>query len=138
MEQLRIFQTRQSATLRSFGVHTHFAQEHIMSSLKLALLWVSAAVLVIGLGLFATASADRHTATRSPAMSPASAPAAQPQAPSSTTQDVQCLADTAEQPLSLKAPAAAACPSGTAFTCCSCGGCGCRPQRISPANWCGC
>lgn len=30
------------------------------------------------------------------------------------------------------------CRTGYSWTCCPCGGCGCRPQWMSPANWCAC
>lgn len=101
-----------------------------MISIKHVLLWLSMAVVILGLGAFASSSPDRSAAP-----SPAAARAADP-APASHG-ELQCAADAVDQPLAV-APAAAACPSGTAFTCCRCGGCGCRPQRISPANWCGC
>jgi len=30
------------------------------------------------------------------------------------------------------------CGPGLTWTCCPCGGCGCRPENISPRNFCGC
>lgn len=110
-----------------------------MTSFKLALLWVSAGVLAVCLGMFSTASADRAVARSTPAMSaPAGAAAVHAQPQQSKADDgVTCQAESTPLQLGPSAPQAA-CPSGSAWTCCRCGGCGCRPQHISPANWCAC
>jgi len=34
--------------------------------------------------------------------------------------------------------AGSSCPPKHTWTCCPCGGCGCRPWSMSPKNWCGC
>ncbi|WP_394834931.1 hypothetical protein LVJ94_51375 [Pendulispora rubella] len=34
--------------------------------------------------------------------------------------------------------ATASCPAKHSWTCCPCGGCGCRPWTMSPRNWCQC
>jgi hypothetical protein len=103
-------------------------------------LWISAGVMFLSLGLFSPASSDQPVASKSAVTSPShgevAPPVAQP-APATSAEELQCAAQSAEP--SLPAPTVqAACPSGTAFTCCRCGGCGCRPQNISPTNWCAC
>lgn len=109
-----------------------------MTSLKLALLWVSAAVIAVCLGMFSTASADRAVAKAAPAMSAPTAAAVHASPQQSRADDgVTCQADVSPLHLGPAAPQAT-CPSGSAWTCCRCGGCGCRPQHISPANWCAC
>jgi hypothetical protein len=111
-----------------------------MTSLKLALLWVSAGVLVVCLGMFSTAAADHQVAKATPTMTAPAAqatPAAAPAQSTAPTNDLSCQASA--NPLSLGGGAPqAACPTGSAWTCCRCGGCGCRPQHISPTNWCAC
>lgn len=119
--------------------------------IRYLLLSISAGVLFLSLGLFSP-DAGRSVAPTVPAASPASdkaaVPAARPElpaipdalklpAPASGAQP--CAAPPIDAPSS-SAPTTvqAACPSGTVFTCCRCGGCGCRPMRISPTNWCAC
>ena len=117
-----------------------------MSTLKLALVSVSAALLIC-LGLFSTASADRHaTPTVSAAASHStSSAAAKPVLQQSTRSDDSCSNAPAAASLTLQSnavassgPSTAACPTNTVYTCCRCGGCGCRPRNISPTNWCAC
>lgn len=120
--------------------------------IKFVALWISAGVLFLSLGLFSPDAAYRPVAPAVPATSPASdhaLPTARPELP--TIPDVLRLPATpapgespcAAQPIDPPSPSApttiqAACPTGTAWTCCRCGGCGCRPMHISPTNWCAC
>lgn len=117
-----------------------------MSSLKHALLWVSAAVVIVALGFFSIAQADRGAAPMKAQVTAQStaadqAPAkAQPQQSKLGGEQATCGAELTAPSLALQAsgPVAAACPTNTSYTCCPCGGCGCRPRNISPANWCAC
>lgn len=119
-----------------------------MSSLKIALLSVTAAMLVLCLGLFSTASADHRATGKAPAEAKMTA-----QAQQSVQQSVQADASCGGDPASLLTlqpdqgahgsswlggPETSACPTNTVYTCCRCGGCGCRPRNISPTNWCAC
>ena len=118
--------------------------------IKFVALWISAGVLFLSLGLFTPDSSSQHVAPVIPAASPASdqlaPPAKLPAIPASLTLPVTPATDQAPcaaQPIDPPSPSArttiqAACPSGTAWTCCRCGGCGCRPMHISPTNWCAC
>jgi hypothetical protein len=107
-------------------------------------------MLLVSLGSLSTASADRNTASTTPSVAPASARVdasqAQSQEQRATTRclDEQpaasLLALTPTEPTSssaadASATTAATCPSGQAWTCCSCG-CGCRKSTISPKNFC--
>jgi hypothetical protein len=117
-----------------------------MSTIKLALVSISAAVLIC-LGLFSTASADRHTSS-SPAVSaasPSTGAAATRPMQSTLNDEGSCSSAPAAAQLTLQSnavassgPSTMACPTNTVYTCCRCGGCGCRPRNISPANWCAC
>ena len=104
-----------------------------MTSLKLALLWVSAGVLVVVLGLFS--SIAERPASAGTAMAPAAA-VDQPMQSKAAGEEI-CQGG---GPLSLapEAPQDAICGSGFTWTCCPCGGCGCRNQHMSPANFCAC
>jgi hypothetical protein len=108
-----------------------------MTSVKSMFLCIAAGVLLVSFGLFSQVLADHHVEKSASVVSPTSdsadPPAAQPSG------DLQCGAETTRQPLSLEPSVEPrSCPKGTAHTCCPCGGCGCRPQNISPANWCAC
>ena len=105
------------------------------------LLRISLGLLLVSLGLFSAASADR-TITAPPAAYSARQPAGQPQPAAVDTP--RCAPDSAasaSEPaaaavLTLEsAESAASCPSGTVLTCCKCG-CDCRKSTISPQNFC--
>ena len=102
-----------------------------MSKIRLVLVSVSTVALVLCLGLFSA----RATSWAAPSASPAvqTAPAADT-APSSSAGDASAETDE-DAP---RVVPAARCPAGTVFTKCPCGGSGCRPQNISPANFCAC
>ena len=116
--------------------------------IKFVALWISAGVLFLSLGLFTPDSSIRQVAPVIPTTAPASdqlaPPASLPAIPASLTLPATDPSPCAAQPIDPPSPSAppitiqAACPSGTAWTCCRCGGCGCRPQHISPTNWCAC
>lgn len=103
-----------------------------MSKIRLVLVSVST-VLVLCLGLFSA----RTTSWAAPSSSAVqSAPATETAPASSAGEHCNASADADEDgPLVLPA---ASCPAGTVFVKCPCGGEGCRPRNISPANWCGC
>ena len=116
-----------------------------MTSIKTAVLWVSAGILLVCLGLFlttGTAEADRGAPAKATVSAPADAapaPAQLQQSPAPSKQ--ACGEANALTALSLfpsDGPSASACPTNTVYTCCRCGGCGCRPRNISPTNWCAC
>lgn len=106
-----------------------------MVNIKGTLLCIVAGVLLASFGLFSKVIADQHV-EKSAAVASLTSHSAD-QAAVQPSGDLQYSADTSPQPLSLEAPRLT-CPKGTDATCCPCGGCGCRPQNISPANWCGC
>lgn len=118
-----------------------------MTRIKPALLWISAIALLVCLGLFSHVAVGQRAHAANSVVAPASVAPAGEAAGQSQLENAlpaagdHCGAAASAQPLSLElspdAPAAT-CPKGTAHTCCSCGGCGCRPQNISPANWCAC
>jgi hypothetical protein len=105
-----------------------------MPNLKNVLRIISVAVLFVSLGVW-------FAAARTVDAEPQNAPVHEP----------QCLARAAEAMLTLQAPVESSrngseagatgivCGPGEAVTCCPCDHhCGCRPQHISPANWCAC
>lgn len=113
-----------------------------MSSIKSAALWVSAAFLIACLSLFfGVADADVAAPAKATASAVADQAPAQFQQSSAAPSKAACGAE-AKAPLSLSplssGPVAMACPTNTSYTCCPCGGCGCRPRHISPINWCQC
>ncbi len=123
-----------------------------MTGIKLMLLWVSAGILFVTLGLSFAVGADRDATAAGPVISPASdslvQPSVQPpaQPASSVMGDKQCgEAEGALATLTLPSEASstptvnAACPAGTARYCCTCAGfCGCKPRTMNPQTFCGC
>lgn len=111
-----------------------------MTPIKRLLLCISAGALLVCLGLFSTASADHVAPGAASITAPAAdQPVAQP--PSTPAVDQGCGAQAPALTLTPDGNAVAAggwCEVGSTWTCCRCGGCGCRPQNISPTNWCGC
>lgn len=112
-----------------------------MTSIKTAVLWVSAGFLLLCLGLFltaGTAEADRSTPAKAAISAPAdAAPAPAMQQSPAPSSKLSCGTEVSA-PLTLSVGPAAACSTNHVWTCCRCGGCGCRPRNISPTNWCAC
>jgi hypothetical protein len=129
------------------GTDNHNARRECMISPKTVLLWISAGILFVSLGLFTVAATDRPAMAAGPAVSPISESAAQPQVQSETPagDEQPCPAEAAEQPSTSSEsaiPADAICGPTATWQCCrcgscaTCGGCSCRPNNISPGNWC--
>jgi len=103
-----------------------------MSKIRLVLVSVSTVALVLCLGLFSA------RATNWMAPSAQTAPSADTAPATPATGDDSCNAGgETDEDAPLVVPAAS-CPSGTVFTKCPCGGEGCRPRNMSPANFCAC
>jgi hypothetical protein len=113
-----------------------------MISPKSVLMWIAAGILFVSVGLFTIAATDQQAMAAGPPASSISEPA-EPQVQSETPagDEQPCSAEAAEQqstPSEAAIPMDAICGPGASWTCCRCGGCGCRPTNISPTNWCAC
>lgn len=106
------------------------------------LLRLTLGALFVSVGLYSVAFADRGLARPTPAVQAAPARIEQSRAKPAPAAEMSQLDEA--QPatlLGLPAPGGeatpmASCPSGQAWTCCSCGICDCRPSSISPLNFC--
>ncbi|HWM86471.1 MAG TPA: hypothetical protein VNO33_11550 [Kofleriaceae bacterium] len=117
-----------------------------MPSSRLSLLLVLIGVLIASFG--SSFAGEREGSTAQTSLKAKAAPAAKMQAPqqSKALKASPATGDQGAQQCTAKGPAgediyptvAAACPTGWPWTCCPCGGCGCRPPWMSPANFCAC
>lgn len=118
-----------------------------MATSRLFVLWISGAALIVGLG---SSFAEKRAQPDRPADQVKADAQAQPAATASQEGESNvCPAPRAAAPTSASSVASTeelsspsgdelACPPNHSWTCCPCGGCGCRPQWMSPANWCAC
>jgi hypothetical protein len=121
-----------------------------MPSSRLSLLLVLIGVLIASLGSSFAGEAEDSTAATS--LKAKAAPvskamkASQPAPTRAVPSARPATGDNGAQQCTAKGPAgediypplAAACPTGWPWTCCPCGGCGCRPPWMSPASFCAC
>lgn len=110
-----------------------------MTNLKIVSLSCAAAILLVSFALFAAPVIDAHSDGATPAAVAASDSAPEPALESSAlpVSQSECVASLDEQTPS-QGESASTCPSGWAWTCCSCGGCGCRRPGLSVQNFCQC
>jgi len=122
-----------------------------MTRIKPVLLSISAGVLLVCLGVLSTFAGQHATAATPTTPSLTTKSVEQPAHAVAPATEQRCGAQSADQSLTLDVAALTeaastsasgarnvTCPTKTVYTCCRCGGCGCRPTNISPTNWCAC